>query len=1014
MLIENILKIFLGTQNERTIKKIEPIVELVNSFSAAVGSLDDAGLRAKTDEFKKRLADGKTLDDILPEAFAVAREAAQRTIRLRPYDVQIVGSVVLHEGKIAEMKTGEGKTLVAVLPVYLNALAGKGVHVVTVNDYLARRDQQWMGPVYEFLGLTVGFVQHDMPNEDRRAAYACDVTYVTNNEIGFDYLRDNLVRDKSARVLRPAHYAIVDEVDSILVDEARTPLIISGPGEASSQRYQIVNRLIPQLKGRMITEDEEIKAKYNGADLSTGFDFIVDEKAHTATLTDAGIGKCERLLGVKSLYDDISGEWVHHITQAIRAHNLYQKDVDYVVKEGEVIIVDEFTGRLMPGRRWSDGLHQAVEAKEGMRVAEENQTLATITFQNFFKQYKKLAGMTGTALTEAKEFWEIYKLDVVAIPPNRVVTRVDHPDRVYRTEREKFEAIVEELEDCWRRGQPVLVGTRSIEKSERLSGMLRRIGIPHNVLNAKYHEQEAQIIAQAGRRGAVTIATNMAGRGTDIVLGGNPPDEEQAGIVKRGSILFGLGDFNIFEFEKMLKKPRPVDKRLLDQMGVDAAGYSKKKERDVVRALNGLLDDPDFAKSLGLSSPPDGVSEDLWRTVRDQRESGGAVSSEELREFNRKILESFFDPTLMARERKGGLHILGTERHESRRIDNQLRGRAGRQGDPGSSRFYLALDDELMRLFGNTERIQSWMGKLGMQEGENIEHGMVTRAIGHAQSKVEAMNFDIRKQLLDFDKVMSKQREAVYSLRNAVLDGENMTDRLESMMEESLDEKLALWAPAKAHPEEWDFQSLGAWLTRGFETDVQFDVSRYGNPADLKEELLEVLQKAFKQRELDLGTEMFQHLSRMVLLQVMDTAWVEHLTYLEQLRKGIFLRAYGQKDPLIEFQKEGFSLFETMMQRVREESLEFLFRIEAAPAAQPRDRVMKTEKPSAPMIQAATEPAVPEPPSVSPLIRTVGASSPRRLAGAPSVSSLPEVHKIGRNDPCPCGSGKKHKKCCGL
>jgi preprotein translocase subunit SecA len=1014
MLIENILKIFLGTQNERTIKKIEPIVELVNSFSAAVGSLDDAGLRAKTDEFKKRLADGKTLDDILPEAFAVAREAAQRTIRLRPYDVQIVGSVVLHEGKIAEMKTGEGKTLVAVLPVYLNALAGKGVHVVTVNDYLARRDQQWMGPVYEFLGLTVGFVQHDMPNEDRRAAYACDVTYVTNNEIGFDYLRDNLVRDKSARVLRPAHYAIVDEVDSILVDEARTPLIISGPGEASSQRYQIVNRLIPQLKGRMITEDEEIKAKYNGADLSTGFDFIVDEKAHTATLTDAGIGKCERLLGVKSLYDDISGEWVHHITQAIRAHNLYQKDVDYVVKEGEVIIVDEFTGRLMPGRRWSDGLHQAVEAKEGMRVAEENQTLATITFQNFFKQYKKLAGMTGTALTEAKEFWEIYKLDVVAIPPNRVVTRVDHPDRVYRTEREKFEAIVEELEDCWRRGQPVLVGTRSIEKSERLSGMLRRIGIPHNVLNAKYHEQEAQIIAQAGRRGAVTIATNMAGRGTDIVLGGNPPDEEQAGIVKRGSILFGLGDFNIFEFEKMLKKPRPVDKRLLDQMGVDAAGYSKKKERDVVRALNGLLDDPDFAKSLGLSSPPDGVSEDLWRTVRDQRESGGAVSSEELREFNRKILESFFDPTLMARERKGGLHILGTERHESRRIDNQLRGRAGRQGDPGSSRFYLALDDELMRLFGNTERIQSWMGKLGMQEGENIEHGMVTRAIGHAQSKVEAMNFDIRKQLLDFDKVMSKQREAVYSLRNAVLDGENMTDRLESMMEESLDEKLALWAPAKAHPEEWDFQSLGAWLTRGFETDVQFDVSRYGNPADLKEELLEVLQKAFKQRELDLGTEMFQHLSRMVLLQVMDTAWVEHLTYLEQLRKGIFLRAYGQKDPLIEFQKEGFSLFETMMQRVREESLEFLFRIEAAPAAQPRDRVMKTEKPSAPMIQAATEPAVPEPPSVSPLIRTVGASSPRRLAGSPSVSSLPEVHKIGRNDPCPCGSGKKHKKCCGL
>jgi preprotein translocase subunit SecA len=1014
MIIENILKIFLGTQNERTIKKIGPLVEAVNSFSDAIGALDDATLRAKTDAFKQRLADGDTLDDILPEAFAVAREAAQRTIRLRPYDVQIVGSVVLHEGKIAEMKTGEGKTLVAVLPVYLNALAGKGVHVVTVNDYLARRDQQWMGPVYEFLGLTVGFVQHDMPNEERRAAYACDVTYVTNNEIGFDYLRDNLVRDKSARVLRPAHYAIVDEVDSILVDEARTPLIISGPGEASSQRYQIVNRLIPQLKGRMITEDEEIKAKYAGADLSTGFDFIVDEKAHTATLTDAGIGKCERLLGVKSLYDDISGEWVHHISQAIRAHNLYQKDVDYVVKEGEVIIVDEFTGRLMPGRRWSDGLHQAVEAKEGMRVAEENQTLATITFQNFFKQYKKLAGMTGTALTEAKEFWEIYKLDVVAIPPNRVVTRVDHPDRVYRTEREKFDAIVEELEDSWRRGQPVLVGTRSIEKSERLSGMLRRIGIPHNVLNAKYHEQEAQIIAQAGRRGAVTIATNMAGRGTDIVLGGNPPDEAQADIVKRGSVLFGLGDFNIFEFEKMVKKPRPVDQRLLDQMGVDAAGYSKKKERDVLRALNGLLDDSDLAKSLDLRSPPEGVPEELWRAVQDQRAGGGTASSDALRELNRKILESFYDASLMARDRKGGLHILGTERHESRRIDNQLRGRAGRQGDPGSSRFYLALDDELMRLFGNTERIQNWMGKLGMQEGENIEHGMVTRAIGHAQSKVEAMNFDIRKQLLDFDKVMSKQREAVYSLRNAVLDGENMTDRLESMMEESLEEKLALWAPEKAHPEEWDSQSLGAWLSRGFETEFEFDYTRYGKPSDLKEELLDVLHKAFQRREQELGSEMFQHLSRMVLLQVMDTAWVEHLTYLEQLRKGIFLRAYGQKDPLIEFQKEGFSLFETMMQRVREESLEFLFRLEAAPAPKPRERVMMAEKPSAPKIQSSGEPNALEAPPPSPLIRTAVAASPVRSGGVgPSAAPLPEVHKIGRNDSCPCGSGKKYKKCCG-
>lgn len=997
-MIETILKLFLGTQNQRTIKQIEPLVAAVNSHAAAMETLDDAGLRAKTDEFKKRLADGQTLDELLPEAFAAAREAAKRAIHLRPYDVQVVGGVVLHQGKIAEMKTGEGKTLVAVLPVYLNALTGKGVHVVTVNDYLAKRDRQWMGPVYEFLGLTVGFVQHDMPNDDRRAAYAADVTYVTNNEIGFDYLRDNLVRDKSARVLRPFHYAIVDEVDSILVDEARTPLIISGPGEASSQRYQIVNRLVPQLKGRMITEDEEIKAKYSGADLSAGFDYIVDEKAHTATLTDAGIGKAERLLGVRSLYDDISGEWVHHITQAIRAHMLYKKDVDYVVKDGEVVIVDEFTGRLMPGRRWSDGLHQAVEAKEGMRVAEENQTLATITFQNFFKLYKKLAGMTGTAMTEAKEFWEIYKLDVVAIPPNRSVTRVDHPDRVYRTEREKYDAIVEEIEDCWRRGQPVLVGTRSIEKSERLSGMLRRIGVPHNVLNAKYHEQEAQIIAQAGRRAAVTIATNMAGRGTDIILGGNPPDEAQAEIVKSGSIFFGLGDFNVFEFEKMIKKPRPVDQLILAKMGVDAAGYSKAKERDVIRALNALLDEPDLAKDLGLPPPTETLSVDQQR------------------EANRKILESFFDAGLMAREHRGGLHILGTERHESRRIDNQLRGRAGRQGDPGSSRFYLALDDELMRLFGNTERIQSWMGKLGMQEGENIEHGMVSRAIGHAQSKVEAMNFDIRKQLLDFDKVMSKQREAVYTLRNAVLEGEDMTGRLESMMEESLDEKLALWAPEKSLPDEWDFQSLSAWLARGFETSVTLDPASYRTQTDLKTELLDVLQKAFRRRELDLGAEMFQQLSRMVLLQVMDTAWVEHLTYLEQLRKGIFLRAYGQKDPLIEFQKEGFALFEAMMQRVREESLEFLFRIEAAPTVQPRERVMRAEKPAAPIIEAGDGPSGNTPvivPPTAPLIRTAGTPPPTTSAPAAVSAPLPEVQKIGRNDPCPCGSGKKYKKCCG-
>jgi preprotein translocase subunit SecA len=890
--MQSILKIFFGTQNERTLKKLTPLVGQVNARAEEYAALSDDALRGKTAEFRERLAGGTPLDDLLPEAFAAVREAAKRAIGLRHYDVQVLGGAVLHQGKIAEMKTGEGKTLVATLPVYLNALPGKGAHVVTVNDYLAKRDRHWMGPVYEKLGLTVGFVQHDMPNADRRAGYACDVTYVTNNEIGFDYLRDNLVRDKGDRVLRPFHFAIVDEVDSILIDEARTPLIISGPGEASSQRYQIVNKLIPQLKGRMITESEEIDAKYKGIDLGKGFDYIVDEKAHTATLTDQGITKCEKLLGVKSLYDDISGEWVHHITQAIRAHKLYQKDVEYVVKDGEVIIVDEFTGRLMPGRRWSEGLHQAVEAKEGIRVQEENQTLATITFQNFFKLYTKLAGMTGTALTEAEEFWKIYKLDVVEIPPNRPTRRTDEADRVFRSEREKNDAIVLELESKWKSGQPVLVGTRSIEKSEQLSGMLRRKGIPHSVLNAKYHEQEATIIAQAGRKGAVTIATNMAGRGTDIVLGGNPPDPAEAEVVREA----------------------------------------------------------------------------------------------------------------------GGLHILGTERHEARRIDNQLRGRSGRQGDPGSSRFYLSLEDELMRLFGS-ERISGLMGKLGMEEGEDIQHPWVNKAIANAQRKVEAMNFDIRKQLLDFDNVMNKQREAIYRLRNAILDGENLSPRFKDMLSESLDEKMASWAPAKVVPEQWDLQSLSAWLQRGFGIAFDFKPEEYQDAEQLKNQLTDALDEAFRKREEELTAPVFERLGRMVLLQVMDTAWVEHLTYLEQLRRGIFLRAYGQKDPLIEFQKEGFHLFEGMMTRIREEALEYIFRIQVTlePAARPAPRVMTAEKPALPSasgLAAEGASAAAAQTKTAPLIATA-------TVGAARPAALPDVQKIGRNDPCPCGSGKKYKKCCG-
>ncbi len=1007
-MLETILKLFIGTQNQRTLKKVDPIVLRVNELGPAVAALSDDELKAKTVEFRRRLADGQTLDDLLPEAFAVAREAAGRAIGLRPYDCQVVGGVVLHEGKITEMKTGEGKTLVATLPVYLNALAGKGVHVVTVNDYLAKRDRQWMGPVYEFLGLTVGSVQHDMSNPERQKAYGSDVTYVTNNEIGFDYLRDNLVRDRSHRVLRPFNYGIVDEVDSILIDEARTPLIISGPGEQSSQRYQIVNRLIPQLKGRMITESEEIDAKYKGIDLGVGYDYIVDEKAHTATLTDQGITKSEALLGVRSLYDDISGEWVHHISQAIRAHKLYQRDVDYVVKDGEVIIVDEFTGRLMPGRRWSDGLHQAVEAKEGIRVAEENQTLATITFQNFFKQYKKLAGMTGTALTEAKEFWEIYKLDVVAIPANKPTRRVDQADRVFRTEREKFESIVDEIEDCWRRGQPVLVGTRSIEKSERLAAMLRRKGIPHNVLNAKYHEQEAQIIAQAGRKAAVTIATNMAGRGTDIVLGGNPPDPAAAQEVKDGSVFFGLGDFDLYGFQSRAKKPKPGEEVLLDKMGVDAAGVEKATEKQAIGALNALLDEAVLEKLLGLTAPPEEMIPELGERVAAARAESRPLETDLLREYNRALLENGFPADALARERRGGLHILGTERHESRRIDNQLRGRSGRQGDPGSSRFYLGLDDELMRLFGS-ERLQHWMGKLGMREGEDIQHPWVTRAIESAQTKVEAMNFDIRKQLLDFDNVMNKQREAVYKLRNSILEGLDLTERLEDMLQESVDEKAALWAPEKSYSDDWDFQSLKAWLSRGFNVEKEFAPENYPDAGTLKVELKEALSRAFQARAASVGAENFQHLSRMILLQVMDTAWVEHLTYLEQLRKGIFLRAYGQKDPLIEFQKEGFHLFEGMMQRIREETLEFIFHVETAPSSVPIERPMMAEKPEAPEILSGNGHAAP--PRPAPLIATARAPG----SGAPPSAAphLPEIKKIGRNDACPCGSGKKYKKCHG-
>ncbi len=875
-MITKLVESLFGTKSERALKLVYPIVESINALEEGTAKLSDEQLKARTAEFRERLAKGESLDSILPEAFATVREAARRVLKMRHYDVQLVGGVILHQGKIAEMRTGEGKTLVATLPAYLNGLTGKGVHVVTVNDYLARRDRFWMGPVHEFLGLTVGFIQHDMRNEERREMYGCDVTYVTNNEIGFDYLRDNMVMDKSERVMRDRHYAIVDEVDSILIDEARTPLIISGPAEESTDKYYIVNRVVPLLNVRFITDKEEIEAKRDGTDLGKGYDAIVDEKSHTVTITEEGVRKAEKILGVGNIYDDVGAEWAHHLTQGLRAYHLFKKDDEYVVKDGEIIIVDEFTGRLMPGRRWSDGLHQAIEAKENLRIKEENQTLATITFQNYFKLYSKLSGMTGTAMTESGEFWEIYKLDCVEIPPNRPLARKDWADQIYRTEREKNNAITAEIERRWKQGQPMLVGTRSIDRSEKLSAMLRAKGIPHQVLNAKYHEMEAQIIAQAGRKGAVTIATNMAGRGTDIILGGTPPDEaEQAHV--------------------------------------------------------------------------------------------------------REI---------------GGLQVIGSERHESRRIDNQLRGRCARQGDPGGSVFYVSLEDELMRLFGS-DRISYVMEKLGMEEGEVIESDLVTRQIEGAQRRVEGMNFDARKQLLDYDNVMNKQRMAVYELRNIVLDGGEVAGRVRSMIRESVEEQCALFAPADRHVQLWDMESLNAFLrkTFGFASDLNEEQLQRLGGAGLAEHLAEEAEKAYERRVEEFkerGVD-FAELQRVLLLQIIDHIWKNHLYELDHLKKGVGLRAYGQKDPLIEYQKESYAMFERMLGRVRDQMVEYVFRVQLPPVVRRRPEMEPQAVPAGGGAQAR----------------------PPAAAAAKKQENKFSNLKVGRNDPCPCGSGKKYKKCHG-
>lgn len=829
-----ILKKILGDSNEREIKKLQKTVDKINALESTMERLSDSELRNKTEEFKGRLAKGETLDDILPEAFAVVREAAKRTLNMRPFDVQLMGGIVLHQGRIAEMKTGEGKTLVATMPVYLNALTGKGVHVVTVNDYLAKRDSEWMGQIYKFLGLEVGLIVHGLDYQERKKAYNADITYGTNNEFGFDYLRDNMVLHKEHMVQRPLNYAIVDEVDSILIDEARTPLIISGQLEESTDIYYKFARFVPRL---VLNED-----------------YTIDEKAHSVIPTEKGIKKCEQFLGVDNLYDEENIELLHHLQQALKAHALMKRDRDYVVKDGQVIIVDEFTGRLMFGRRYSDGLHQAIEAKEGVKVENESKTLATITFQNYFRMYKKLAGMTGTAATEEEEFRSIYGLDVVVIPTNKPMIRVDYPDVIYKTEKAKLNAVVEEIEDCYRRGQPVLVGTVSIEKSELLSSMLKRKGIPHQVLNAKYHEKEAEIVARAGQKGAVTIATNMAGRGTDIVLGEGVPE-------------------------------------------------------------------------------------------------------------------------------LGGLHIIGTERHESRRIDNQLRGRAGRQGDPGSSRFYISLEDDLMRLFGG-DNIKGIMDKLGMEEDQPIEHPIITKSIENAQKKVEAHNFNIRKHVLEYDDVINTQREVIYSQRRQVLENENTKDSIIDMITQVIDRLLDIYVSKDIHPEEWDLKGLSEYLMDIFQIRYDFegkeqDLSR----DDLRQELISKALAAYDKKEEELGSDTMRELERYVLLKTVDQKWMDHIDAMDQLREGIGLRAYGQRDPVMEYKFEGYEMFQDMIRSIQEDTVRYLFRVQVKAAP---ERRQKTYNMSYSHSDSGEKP-----------------------------QPVRKEKKIGRNDPCPCGSGKKYKKCCG-
>ena len=904
----NLFDKLFGTYSDRELKRVHPIAQEVMALEEKTAQLSDAELKAKTPEFKERLKNGETLDDLLPEAFAVMREASWRVLGMKHFYVQVVGGIILHQGRIAEMKTGEGKTLVSTLPAYLNALTGNGVHIVTVNDYLAKRDSEWMGKVYRFLGMSVGLIIHDLDNDDRRRAYACDITYGTNNELGFDYLRDNMVVRKEDMVQRGHNYAIVDEVDSILIDEARTPLIISGMGDDANELYTVADMFAKRLKKLVLTEHDD-----KTLDVDVDADYIVDEKAKTATLTERGIKKAEQGFGVKNLSDPENMKLQHHINQALHANGVMHRDQQYVVKDGQVLIVDEFTGRIMPGRRYSDGLHQAIEAKEGVKIENESNTLATITFQNFFRLYGKLSGMTGTALTEEEEFQHIYKLDVIEIPTNKPVIREDMHDSVYKTEKGKFMAVIRQIKECHEKGQPVLVGTVNVDKSELLSALLKREGIPHNVLNAKFHEREAEIVAQAGKKGAVTIATNMAGRGTDIMLGGNAEYMAKHEMARQG---------------------------FSEELINEATGFAETDDEEIINARKVFTE----------------LNDKFKEQIQPERDEVKAL---------------------------GGLFIIGTERHESRRIDNQLRGRAGRQGDPGASKFFLSLDDDLMRIFGS-ERVKSMVNALGLEEDQPIEAKMLTNAIENAQKNLESRNFDSRKNVLQYDEVMNEQRKIIYKQRQMVLDGEDISPTIKSMIEAVIDSAINDYIGISEIPEEWNIRALTEFANNNLRANGEFVIEDSEldtiTKNDIKDMLMDIANKRYAEQEEIFGPSM-RELERVLMLRVVDTLWMDHLDEMEHVKREIGLRAYGQHDPVVEYRNVGSELYEGMLDAIKRDTVRYVL------FAMPRIRIEREQV-------------------AKPLDTGGDGSLKKRPASA-------DKKEPGRNDPCPCGSGKKYKNCCG-